>query len=57
MTVPISHMMKLERNIYEVMRVLGSSLLVKEHIKDLLVPEPEQPQVANCYPTLDFEFD
>lgn len=53
----IEHKMKLERNIYEVMRVLGSSLLVKEHIKDLLAPEPEQPQVANCYPTLDFEFD
>ena len=53
----IEHKMKLERNIYEVMRVLGSSLLVKEHIRDLLAPEPEQPQIANCYPTLDLEFD
>lgn len=53
----IEHKMKLERNIYEVMRVLGSSLLVKEHIRDLLAPEPEQPQIANCYPTLDFDFD
>lgn len=53
----IEHKMKLERNIYEVMRVLGSSLLVKEHIRDLLAPEPEQPQIANCHPTLDLEFD
>lgn len=53
----IEHKMKLERNIYEVMRVLGSCLLVKEHIRDLLAPEPEQPQIANCYPTLDLEFD
>lgn len=53
----IEHEMKLERNIYEVMRVLGSSLLVKEHIRDLLDPEPEQDKIAICYPTLDFEFD
>lgn len=49
--------MKLERNIYEVMRILDSSLLVKEHIKDLLAPEPQPVQIANCHPTLDLEFD
>lgn len=53
----IEHKMKLERNIYEVMRILGSSLLVKEHIKDLLAPEPEQTEVANCQPELDLFFD
>ena len=53
----IEHKMKLERNIYEVMRILGSSLLVKEHIKDLLAPEPQPVQIANCHPTLDLEFD
>ena len=53
----IEHKMKLERNIYEVMRIIGSSLLVKEHIKDLLTPEPEPIQIANCHPTLDLEFD
>lgn len=53
----IEYKMKLERNIYEVMRILGSSLLVKEHIRDLLAPEPEQVKVANCQPTLDLEFD
>ena len=53
----IEHKMKLERNIYEVMRIIGSSLLVKEHIKDLLTPEPEPVQIANCHPTLDLEFD
>lgn len=49
--------MKLERNIYEVMRILGSSLLVKVHIKDLLAPEPQPVQIANCHTTLDLEFD
>lgn len=49
--------MKLERNIYEVMRILSSSLLVKEHIKDLLTPEPDPAQIAYCHPTLDLEFD
>lgn len=53
----IEHKMKLERNIYEVMRILGSSLLVKEHIRDLLAPELEQAEVTNCHPTLDLEFD
>lgn len=53
----IEHKMKLERNIYEVIRVLGSSLLVKENMRDLLAPEPEQVAVANCQPTLDLEFD
>lgn len=53
----IQHKMKLERNIYEVMRVLGSSLLCKEHIKDLLLPEKVNTKIANCYPTLDLQFD
>ena len=53
----IEHKMELNRNIYEVMRILGSSLLVKEHIKDLMLPEEEQPEVANCHPTLDLEFN
>lgn len=52
----IEHDMKLERNISEVMRILGSSLLVKENIRDLLAPDPEPTQIANCYPTLDLEF-
>jgi len=39
------------------MRILGSSLLVKEHIKDLLTPEPEPAQIANCHTTLALEFD
>lgn len=53
----IQHKMKLERNIYEIMRVLGSSLLVKEHIRDLLAPIAEPEQMANCHPMLDLEFD
>ena len=53
----IEHKMKLERNIYEVMRILGSSLLDKEHIKDLLLPELEQLEIANCQPELPLEFD
>ena len=53
----IEHRMKLDRNIYEVMRVLGSSLLVKEHIRDLLLPGPEEPEVTNCQLTLDLDFD
>ncbi len=53
----IEHKMKLERNIYEIMRVLGSSLLVKENIRDLLAPSAEPEQVANCHPMLDLEFD
>ena len=53
----IEHKMNLDRSIYEVMRVLRSSLLCKKHIKDLLLPEKEKLQIANCYPTLDLQFD
>lgn len=50
--------MKLDRNIYEVMRIRGSSLFDKEeNIKDLLSPDPKPKQIANSYPTLDLEFD
>lgn len=52
----VEHKMKLERNIYEVMRILGSSLLVKEHIRDLLVADSESTEITNCHPTLDLDF-
>lgn len=42
--------MKLDRNIYEVLRILGSSLLDKEPIRDLLAPEQGISEIANCYP-------
>ena len=53
----MEHKMKLEMNIYEVMSILGSSLMIKEPIRDLLAPETEQTKIADCYPTLDLQFD
>lgn len=53
----IQKAMALDRNIYEVISILGSSLLAKEHIKDLLLPEKEETKIAKCYPTLDLDFD
>lgn len=48
--------MQLERNIYEVMSILGSALLVKEDIGNLfkVAPEPEY-EIANCQLHLDFD--
>ena len=37
------------RNIYEVMRIIGSSLLVKGDMKDLFFPVEDEPApIANC---------
>ena len=39
----IEHDLKLDRNIYEVMRILGSSLLTKDPIKELFLHTPKEP--------------
>ena len=50
--------MKIGRNIYEIMRIIGSSLLVKGDMKDLFFPVEDEPsKIANCQLTFDFELD
>jgi hypothetical protein len=54
----IEHKMQLGRNIYEVMSILGSALLVKEHICDLFEQRPEpEAEIAKCQLSIDFDFD
>lgn len=50
----IERTLDLNRSIYEVMRVLGSSLLVKDNIKDLFLPLEEENQYDG---QLQFEFE
>ena len=51
----IEHKLRLERNIYEVMSILGSALLVKEDILDLFRVKPKQEsEIANCQLSFDF---
>jgi IS4 transposase len=51
----IERTLELNRSIYEVMRILGSSLLTKDNIRDLLQPvEVEQTQDDG---QLQLEFD
>lgn len=50
----IERTLDLNRSIYEVMRVLGSSLLVKDNIKDLLLPLEEENQYDG---QLQFDFE
>jgi hypothetical protein len=52
----LEHAMQLNRNIYEVMQILGSALLLKEQVKSLFEVEPEpESEIANCQ--LRFDFD
>lgn len=54
----VEHKMKIGRNIYEIMRIIGSSLLVKGDMKDLFFPVEDEPsKIANCQLTFDFELD
>ena len=57
MVAILERQMKLERNIYEVMSILGSSLLVKEHLKDLLKPDPKPEKPVSDQWILPLEFD
>ncbi len=50
----IEHDLKLDRNIYEVMRVLGCSLLTKDNIKELFARRPVEEDTHNMQ--LEFEF-
>ncbi|MGE4434249.1 MAG: hypothetical protein AB7D40_09580 [Bacteroidales bacterium] len=50
----IERTLDLNRSIYEVMRVLGSSLLVKDNIKDLFLPLEEENQYDG---QLQFDFE
>jgi len=50
----IERTLELNRSIYEVMRVLGSSLLVKENIKELFLPLEDENQYDG---QLQFEFE
>lgn len=50
----IEHDMKLNRNIFEVMRIVSSALLSKESLTDLLCPAQKQSEGEN--PQLEFDF-
>lgn len=52
----IEHDMRLNRNIYEVMRILSSALLTKEHLVDLLSPQDCIEQKEDAL-QLNFDFD
>lgn len=51
----IEHDLKLDRNIYEVMRILGSSLLTKDPIKELFLHTPTEPSVTAQELFINFE--
>jgi hypothetical protein len=45
----LEHAMQLNRNIYEVMQILSSALLLKEQVKSLFEVGPESEfEQANC---------
>lgn len=52
----IEHDLHLERNVNEVLRILGSSLLTKDNIKELFVPAPDEIQEDWREMELDFEY-
>jgi len=49
----IEHELKLGRPVFEVMRILGSSLLVKDNLKELFEHKQDET-VENCQLELDF---
>jgi len=51
----IEHDLKLNRNLYEVMRILGSSLLTKDSIKDLFLHTPTEPAETTKELFIDFD--
>jgi hypothetical protein len=51
----IERKLELNRSIYEVMRILGSSLLAKDNIKELFQPVEDEPILDDGQ--LQFEFD
>lgn len=51
----IEHDMQLHRPIVEIMRILGSSLLVKDNIRDLLEPI-KNPRKEDCLKQIQIEF-
>ena len=51
----IERKLELNRSIYEVMRILGSSLLAKDNIKELFQPIEAEPILDDGQ--LQFEFD
>ena len=51
----IEHDLKLNRNLYEVMRILGSSLLTKDSIKDLFLHTPTEPAETTQELFIDFD--
>ena len=51
----IEHDLKLNRNLYEVMRILGSSLLTKDPIKDLFLHTPIEPAETTQELFIDFD--
>lgn len=54
----VEHDLRLDRPVVEVMRILGSSLLVKDDIKELFTPlDGEQAKCDDRQLFLDFEFD
>jgi len=54
----IEHDLKLDRPVFEVMRILGNSLLVKDPIKELFAPLANKAyDDNNCQLHLDLKFD
>ena len=56
----IEHDLNLNRNIYEVMRVLGCSLLTKDSIKELFAQRPEDEDVHDMHDMqlqIEFKYD
>jgi len=52
----IERTLELNRSTNEVMRILGSSLLVKDNLKDLIQPDEEEQTYEDRQLELDLEF-
>ena len=53
----IEHDLKLNRNVGEVMRILGSFMLAKDDIKDLFAPKQEAKIDDGGWPMFDFMYN
>lgn len=53
----IEHDLKIGRPIMQVMRILGSSLLTKDDIKELFIPSEEDHETNDGQLEINFEFD
>ena len=57
LTAIIEHDLKIGRPVFEVMRILGKSVLTTDSIRDLLLPLRENEKQDGRQLNIDFKFD